>query len=192
MPVRRHREGSLSQPLGIDWQPIAHENYGFIMKIKLLITGGTIDKSYNMNNGELHFVDSHIPAMLIEARCRASLVMEKAMLKDSLDMNDQDRLLITSCCQRSEESRIVITHGTDTMVETARHLADSINDKTVVLTGAMVPYVFDKSDALFNLGTAIAAVQSLPFGVYITMNGRLFNAHEVVKNRDEGVFEPLT
>ena len=161
------------------------------MNIRLIITGGTIDKSYNMNNGELHFVDSHIPAMLSEARCRAELVMEKIMLKDSLDMTDADRLLIASSCRQSEESRIVITHGTDTMVETARHLADSINDKTIVLTGAMVPYVFDKSDSLFNLGTAIAASQCLPYGVYITMNGRILNAHEVVKNREEGVFEPL-
>lgn len=162
------------------------------MKVKLLITGGTIDKSYNMNNGELHFVDSHIPAMLVEARCRVELVMEKLMLKDSLDMMDQDRLLIASSCQKSEESHIVITHGTDTMVDTARHLADSVSDKTIVLTGAMIPYVFDKSDSLFNLGTALAAAQCLPHGVYITMNGRIFNAHEVVKNRDVGVFESLT
>ena len=162
------------------------------MKIKIVITGGTIDKSYNMNNGELHFVDSHIPAMLAEARCRADFELDKILLKDSLDMDEADRAKILSCCQRYEESRIIITHGTDTMVQTAKFLAESINAKTVVLTGAMIPYVFEKSDSLFNLGCAMAAVQSLPYGVYITMNGRIFNANDVRKNRDEGVFETLS
>ena len=159
------------------------------MKIKLIITGGTIDKSYNMNNGELHFVDSHIPSMLTEGRCRADYELEKLMLKDSLDMDYEDRQAILSACQNSEQDKILITHGTDTMVDTARLLQDNLSSKTVVLTGAMVPYVFDKSDSLFNLGTAFAAVQCLPAGVYIAMNGKLFNAHEVIKNRDEGVFE---
>ena len=161
------------------------------MKIKVLITGGTIDKSYNMHNGELHFVDSHIPAILTEARCKADFELDKLMLKDSLDMTDQDRLQILSSCQDSDPSKIIITHGTDTMVQTAQILKEQVEDKTIVLTGAMVPYVFDKSDGLFNLGTAFSAAQCLPSGVYIAMNGQVFKAGNVVKNREEGVFERL-
>ncbi|MCK4708232.1 MAG: asparaginase [Gammaproteobacteria bacterium] len=161
------------------------------MKIKLLITGGTIDKSYNMHNGELHFVDSHIPAMLNEGRCKAIVELDKLMLKDSLDMTENDRLQIVSSCQQSEPSKIIITHGTDTMVQTAQFLDDQVKDKTIVLTGAMIPYVFDKSDSLFNLGTAFSAVQFLKAGVYIAMNGQVFKARNVVKNREEGVFETL-
>lgn len=162
------------------------------MKIKLLITGGTIDKSYNMKNGELHFVDSHIPALLTEARCRANIELDKVMLKDSLDLTDADRARILSRCQQYAETKIIITHGTDTMVQTAQFLAGSISDKTIVLTGAMIPYVFEKSDSLFNLGCAMAAVQCLPYGIYIAMNGRLFNADDVIKNRDEGIFQTLS
>ena len=162
------------------------------MKIKVLITGGTIDKSYNMSNGELHFVDSHIPAMLSEGRCRADFELDKILLKDSLDMTDADRLLIATTCQNSGASKIIITHGTDTMVQTAQLLDEMVSDKTIVLVGAMVPYVFDKSDSLFNLGTAFAAVQCLPSGVYVTMNGQVFSADNVVKNREEGVFETLS
>jgi L-asparaginase len=161
------------------------------MKIKLIITGGTIDKSYNMHTGELHFVDSHIPSMLAEGRCRANFELEKLMLKDSRDMNDADRIDIIRVCREAEQDRIIISHGTDTMVETARLLADSVEDKTIVLTGAMVPYVFDKTDSLFNLGSAFSAVQCLPTGVYIAMNGRVFFADNVVKNLEEGVFEAL-
>ena len=161
------------------------------MKIKLLITGGTIDKSYNMHNGELHFVDSHIPAMLSEGRCKADFELETLMLKDSLDMTENDRLQILSSCQQSSQSKIIITHGTDTMVQTAKFLHDQINDKAIVLTGAMIPYVFDKSDSLFNLGTAFSAIQLLKSGVYIAMNGQVFKATNVVKNRQEGLFESL-
>ena len=161
------------------------------MKIKLLITGGTIDKSYNMHNGELHFVDSHIPAMLSEARCKANFEIDTLMLKDSLQMDDQDRLNILTNCQQSEQLKIIITHGTDTMVQTARLLDDQLDGKTVVLTGAMIPYVFDKSDALFNLGTAFSAVQLLRAGIYIAMNGKVFKAADVVKNRQECIFETL-
>ena len=161
------------------------------MKIKLFITGGTIDKSYNMNNGELHFVDSHIPAMLAEARCRADIELDKILLKDSLDLDDNDREKIRTRCQQCEQSNIIITHGTDTMVQTAQLLAQSISEKTIVLTGAMIPYVFKNSDSVFNLGCAIAAVQTLPPGIYIAMNGRIFNADNVVKNRAEGVFETV-
>lgn len=161
------------------------------MKIRLIITGGTIDKSYNMQNGELHFVDSHIPAMLHEARCRADIELQTLMLKDSLEMQDSDRLQILADCRGSTQSRIVITHGTDTMVQTARFLDGQLPDKTIVLTGAMIPYAFKKSDSLFNLGSAISAVQCLASGVYISINGSLFKADNVVKNRDEGVFETL-
>ncbi len=160
------------------------------MKIKLIITGGTIDKSYNMHNGELHFVDSHIPAMLNEGRCRADLDIDTLMLKDSLDMSESDRLQLLSACLQAAPSKIIITHGTDTMVQSAQ-LLQQVKDKTIVLTGAMIPYVFDKSDALFNLGSAFTAVQCLPAGVYVAMNGQVFKADDVVKNREEGVFEPL-
>ena len=159
------------------------------MKIKLIITGGTIDKSYNMNNGSLHFVDSHIPGMLTEARCKADFELDKILLKDSLEMDDSDRQKILDNVLASEQSHIIITHGTDTMVQTAQFLAQQVEDKTVVLTGAMIPYVFEKSDSLFNLGSAFSAVQCLPPGIYITMNGKVFNADNVVKNRQEGVFE---
>lgn len=162
------------------------------MKIKLIITGGTIDKSYNMNNGELHFVDSHIPAMLAEARCKADFELDKILLKDSLDMDDSDRQKILEHVQNSAQSRIIITHGTDTMVQSAQLLAEQVEDKTVVLTGAMIPYVFNKSDSLFNLGSAFAAVQCLSAGIYVAMNGRVFNADNVIKNREEGIFETVS
>lgn len=164
---------------------------GDIMQIRLFITGGTIDKSYHMQSGHLHFVDSHIPAMLAEGRCKADYELDKILLKDSLEMTESDRLLIAQKCQQAEQCKIIITHGTDTMIDTARFLSEQITDKTIVLTGAMIPYVFNKSDSLFNLGTAFAAVQTLPFGVYIAMNGCIFNAHEVIKNRDDGVFESI-
>jgi L-asparaginase len=162
------------------------------MKIKLIITGGTIDKSYNMKNGELHFVDSHIPSMLTEARCKADFELDKILLKDSLKMDDTDRQKILENVQNSEQSRIIITHGTDTIVQTAQLLAQQVEDKTVVLTGAMIPYVFNKSDSLFNLGTAFAAVQCLSAGIYITMNGKIFNADNVIKNLEEGIFETVS
>jgi L-asparaginase len=162
------------------------------MKIKLIITGGTIDKSYNMKNGELHFVDSHIPSMLTEARCKADFELDKILLKDSLKMDDTDRQKILENVQNSEQSRIIITHGTDTIVQTAQLLAQQVEDKTVVLTGAMIPYVFNKSDSLFNLGTAFAAVQCLSAGIYITMNGKIFNADNVKKNLEEGIFETVS
>ncbi|MBT3204445.1 MAG: asparaginase [Gammaproteobacteria bacterium] len=161
------------------------------MNIKVLITGGTIDKSYNMHNGELHFVDSHIPAMLAEGRCKADYELDKLMLKDSLEMTDHDRVQILSGCIQSDQSKIIVTHGTDTMVQTAQFLDGQVEGKTIVITGAMTPYVFDKSDSIFNLGSAFTAVQCLPAGVYIAMNGKVFKARDVVKNREEGVFESL-
>ena len=162
------------------------------MKVKILITGGTIDKSYNMHNGELHFVDSHIPSMLVEGRCKVALEIDKLMLKDSLDMTDSDRLQIVSSCQQTRASRIIITHGTDTLEVTARALGPEISDKTVVLVGAMIPYTFGSSDGLFNLGSALAYAQTLPPGVYVAMNGRCHVWSQVRKNKQTGVFEHVS
>jgi L-asparaginase len=159
------------------------------MTIKLLITGGTIDKQYNELNGELIFTQSGIGDMLAQGRARLKLSLETVMLKDSLELDDNDRQQILASCLACDESRIVITHGTDTMVETSQVLAAGIKDKTIVLLGAIVPFQLKKSDALFNLGCAIAAVQTLGNGVYITMNGRVFNYDEVVKNKELGEFQ---
>ena len=162
------------------------------MSIRLLITGGTIDKAYNLHNGELHFVDTHIPDILAEGRCRADIAIETLLLKDSLEMTDGDRERIAEACLRSTESRLLITHGTDTLTETADYLQARVEGKTVVLVGAMVPWVFRNSDAAFNLGAAVSAVQCLPQGVHVVMNGRIFAAGAVRKNREEGVFEPVS
>lgn len=159
------------------------------MTIKLLITGGTIDKQYDELNGKLIFTQSGIGDMLTQGRTRLELSLETVMLKDSLDLDDNDRQKILASCLACDESRIVITHGTDTMVETSQVLAAGIKDKTIVLLGAMVPYQFKNSDALFNLGCAIAAVQTLGNGVYITMNGKVFNYDEVLKNKELGEFQ---
>ncbi len=159
------------------------------MTIKLLITGGTIDKQYDELNGKLIFTQSGIGDMLTQGRTRLELSLETVMLKDSLDLDDNDRQKILASCLACDESRIVITHGTDTMVETSQVLAAGIKDKTIVLLGAMVPYQFKNSDALFNLGCAIAAVQTLGNGVYITMNGKVSNYDEVLKNKDLGEFQ---
>ena len=149
--------------------------------IKLLITGGTIDKHYNELNGELEFPNSQIPAMLQQARCRVELETQLVMLKDSLKMDTADRALIKQTCLATTEQQIIITHGTDTMVKTAEQLAD-INQKTIVLVGAMIPYCIKKSDALFNLGCAVTAVQLLPAGIYISMNGKVFTWDQVKKD----------
>ena len=160
-----------------------------LMTIKLLITGGTIDKQYDELNGELIFTQSGVEDMLAQGRAKLDISPETVMLKDSLDMDDNDRQQILKACLACDESQIVITHGTDTMVETSQVLAAEIKDKTIVLLGAMVPYQFKQSDALFNLGCAVAAVQTLENGVYITMNGEIFNYDEVIKNRELGEFK---
>jgi len=160
-----------------------------LMTIKLLITGGTIDKQYDELNGELIFTQSGVEDMLAQGRAKLEISPETVMLKDSLDMDDNDRQQILKSCVACDESQIVITHGTDTMVETSQVLATEIKDKTIVLLGAMVPYQFKNSDALFNLGCAIAAVQILKNGVYITMNGKVFNFDEVSKNKKLGEFQ---
>jgi L-asparaginase len=156
--------------------------------IKLIITGGTIDKHYNELNGELSFPETHIPAMLKQARCIAEIDVQQLMLKDSLEMTEADREQIKKSCLASDVQQIVITHGTDTMVDTAKHLAQTIQDKTIVLVGAMIPYSIKQSDALFNLGSAIIAVQLLPAGIYITMNGQVFAWDKVVKDKQAGEF----
>jgi L-asparaginase len=157
--------------------------------IRLFVTGGTFDKEYDEIHGTLEFRDTHLPEMLTMARSRLDVRVRTLMMVDSLDMTDADRELIASNCRDAPEPNIVITHGTDTMVDTARVLAEAVPDKTIVLTGAMIPIAFGSSDGLFNLGGALSVVQVLPPGVHIAMNGRVFAWDHVVKNRDTGVFE---
>jgi L-asparaginase len=158
-------------------------------RIRILATGGTFDKEYNELTGELYFKDTHITQMLRLGRCHLAVDVRTLMMIDSLQMTADDRRLILEHCRRSEESRIVVVHGTDSMEQTAAALGGAIADKTIVLTGAMVPYTFGSSDGLFNLGTALAFVQVLPPGVYVAMNGRCFPWNRVRKNRELGIFE---
>lgn len=157
--------------------------------IRILATGGTFDKEYNELTGELFFKKTHIADMLRLGRSHLEVHVETLMMIDSLQMTDADRDLILRRCQQAEESRIVITHGTDTMEQTAAVLGSRLSGKTVVLTGAMIPYTFGSSDGLFNLGTALAFAQTLPSGVYVAMNGRYFTWDSVRKNREIGIFE---
>jgi len=159
------------------------------MKIRVLITGGTFDKEYNELSGTLFFKDTHLPEMLRLARCELDLEVDRLMLIDSTEMTDADRAKILARCTEAGDERVVITHGTDTMVDTANYLGERVRDRTIVLTGAMVPYTFGSSDGLFNLGSALAFAQSLPHGVYVVMNGRHFDWHNVRKNRSTGRFE---
>jgi L-asparaginase len=159
--------------------------------IRLLITGGTFDKEYDELHGRLFFKDTHVPEMLRLGRCRLEVAVRTVMMVDSLEMTDADREVILANCRQAPEGRIVVTHGTDTMVETARVLAGAGDEKTIVLTGAMVPYAFGSSDGLFNLGSALSFVQVLPPGVYIAMNGRCFPWDRVRKNTSLGVFEEV-
>ena len=158
-------------------------------RIRILATGGTFDKEYNELTGELYFKDTHITQMLRLGRCHLAVDVRTLMMIDSLQMTADDRRLILEHCRRSEESRIVVVHGTDSMEQTAAALGGAIADKTIVLTGAMLPYTFGSSDGLFNLGTALAFVQVLPPGVYVAMNGRCFPWNKVRKNRELGIFE---
>jgi L-asparaginase len=159
------------------------------VSIRIVITGGTFDKQYDEIRGSLTFKDSHLPEILKFVRCSVPVELELNQLIDSLDMHTSNRLKVLESCRRAPEERIVITHGTDTMVETAAVLGEAALAKTIVLTGAMVPYVFSSSDAVFNLGCAITAVQVLPHGVFIAMNGRVFAWDKVRKNKELGVFE---
>ena len=163
--------------------------YGLEMAIKLLLTGGTIDKHYNESNGELDFTETHMPELLKLGRNRADIEIEQALFKDSLEMTDADRQIILDACRKSQQDKILITHGTDTIVETATVLGNEKLDKTIVLVGAMIPFVFKHSDAVFNMGFALSAVQCLPQGVYVAMNGKVFNWDAVIKNREAGIFE---
>ena len=158
------------------------------MQIRLFITGGTFDKEYNELNGKLFFEDTHLPEMLDSGRCKLDVNIRTLMMIDSLEMTDEDRDIIAHNCVQCEEDKILITHGTDTMVETAKTLAEKISDKTIILTGAMIPYKFGSSDGLFNLGAALAFVQTLPVGIYIAMNGKYFNWNNVRKNKELGLF----
>jgi L-asparaginase len=159
--------------------------------IRILVCGGTFDKQYDEITGRLFFKDTHVPEMLRLGRSRVNVVVETLMMVDSLELTDADRGRIARACQRCPESRIVITHGTDTMVETAATLAREVGGKTVVLTGAMVPYAFGSSDGLFNLGSALSFAQVLPPAVYVAMNGTAFGWNRVRKNRQSGVFEAV-
>lgn len=159
--------------------------------IRLFVTGGTFDKEYDEIHGRLEFRDTHLPDMLEMARSRLDVRVRTLMMVDSLEMTTADREIIANNCREAPEPFIVITHGTDTMVDTARVLAEQVPDKTIVLTGAMIPISFGSSDGLFNLGGALTVVQVLPRGVWITMNGRIFPWNDVRKNRDTGIFEAL-
>ena len=161
------------------------------MKLKILLTGGTIDKSYNESNGELGFEESYISEMLALGRNKTNTSIEQLMMKDSLEMTEADRQLILKACENSSEQKLLITHGTDTMVQTAQMLGEAKLNKSVVLVGAMVPFVFKHSDALFNLGFALGALQTLPVGVYVAMNGSVFSWDNVVKNLALGEFQAL-
>lgn len=161
------------------------------MQIQILITGGTFDKEYNELTGSLYFRDTHLKEMLTQGRSQLNVSIRSLMLIDSLDMTDHDRELILKHCQTTESDKIVITHGTDTMVETAQYLANHVKNKTVVLTGAMIPIVFGSSDGLFNMGAALAYVQTLNPGVYVAMNGQVFTHNNVRKNKAKGLFECL-
>jgi L-asparaginase len=160
--------------------------------IRIFVTGGTFDKEYDEIHGRLLFEDTHVGEMLRLGRCRLDVSIRTLMMVDSLEMSDADRALVVRNCLECPQPRIVITHGTDTMVDTARALAEArLHDKTIVLTGAMIPFAFGSSDGLFNLGSALSFVQALPPGVYVAMNGRWFPWNRVRKNRETGVFEDV-
>ncbi len=162
------------------------------MAIRIFVTGGTFDKEYNELTGKLFFKDSHLQEMLKLGRCKLDVEVRTLMMIDSLEMTDADRKIVLENCVTCEDDRIIVTHGTDTMEQTAALLGSEVHDKTVVLTGAMIPYKFGSSDGLFNLGSALAFVQTLPHGVYIAMNGRCFNWNNVRKNRKTGEFEEIS
>ena len=161
-----------------------------LRSIRIVITGGTFDKHYDEIRGELTFKDTHLPEILKYVRCTLPLELELNQLIDSLEMRTQNRLQVLEACRRAPERRIVVTHGTDTMAETAEVLGRAALPKTIVLTGAMVPYIVTYSDAVFNFGCAVTAAQLSAPGVWIAMNGRVFRWDAVRKNRDLGVFEP--
>lgn len=158
--------------------------------IQIFVTGGTFDKEYNFVTGQLYFKDTHLSEMMERGRCTLDIDIKTLMMVDSLEMTDEDREIIIHNCRKSTSNNILITHGTDTMNHTARQLADTGLEKTIVITGAMIPYAFgNSSDGFFNLGSALAFVQTLPPGIYIAMNGRCFAWNKVQKNTSTGFFE---
>lgn len=161
--------------------------------IQIFVTGGTFDKEYNMITGELFFRDTHLLSMFDRGRCTLDIDLKTLMMVDSLEMTEDDRNIILHNCRRTKSDKILITHGTDKMVATAAHLAnEGVVDKTIVITGAMIPYAFGtSSDGFFNLGSALAFAQTLPPGVYIAMNGRHFDWNKVRKNLKTGFFEEI-
>ena len=161
------------------------------MNIRILITGGTFDKKYNEIDGDLYFDNTHVREMLDKGRCKVTIECRTLMMIDSLDMTTDDRYVIAENVAKAPEDHIVITHGTDSMVDTAKVIAQQVQDKVVVLTGAMRPFAFGSSDGMFNLGSAIAFVQILHPGVYIAMNGRYFQYNNVQKNNQSGIFEEI-
>jgi L-asparaginase len=161
------------------------------MAIRIFITGGTFDKEYNEITGQLYFNDTHMHDLLEMGRSKVPVEIRTLMMIDSLEMTDEDRELIAHQCIQCEEDKIVITHGTDTMADTAKMLAKKVKEKTIILTGAMIPIKFGSSDGLFNLGSALAFAQTLSAGVYVAMNGRYFNWDNVKKNKQTGMFEEV-
>ena len=161
------------------------------MAIRIFITGGTFDKEYNELDGQLYFKDTHISDLLEMGRSKLSVEIRTLMMVDSLEMTDEDRQLIAYQCEQCDETQIVITHGTDTMSDTAVILLKQVKNKTIILTGAMIPIKFGSSDGLFNLGSALAFAQTLPAGVYVAMNGQYFHANNVRKNKQTGMFEEI-
>ena len=162
------------------------------MQIRILVTGGTFDKEYDELTGRLYFLETHVPEMLRRGRCRLDVTVETVVMIDSLELDDYGRSAIVERTRTCREAAVVITHGTDTMVRTARALAEAaLDDKTIVLTGAMVPYAFGSSDGLFNLGSALSFAQVLPPGVYVAMNGQHLRWDHVRKNTATGVFEAV-
>ena len=159
--------------------------------IKIFVTGGTFDKDYDEKNGRLYFKKTHMNEILALGRSKVEVGVETLMMLDSLDMKEKDRELIVEKCTSAFEEQIVITHGTDTMTNTAQVLGVKHLKKTIVITGAMIPYKFGTSDGLFNIASALAYVQTMPHGVYIAMNGRVFLHDKVIKNRKTGIFEQI-
>ncbi len=162
------------------------------MTIKIFCTGGTFDKEYNEIQETLFFKETHVPEMLLLGRCKIDIDLRTLMMIDSLLMTEEDRQIIADNCKKAKEKQIIITHGTGTMDKTAEVIAKKIKDKTIVLTGAMMPYKFGSSDGLFNLGSALSFVQTLPLGVYIAMNGRYFHWNNVRKNTKTRIFEEIS
>ena len=161
------------------------------MTVRIFITGGTFDKEYNEITGQLYFNDTHLHDLLDMGRNKVPVEIRTLMMVDSLEMTDHDRDLIAHQCNQCEEDKIVITHGTDTMSDPVKMLAQKVKDKTIILTGAMIPIKFGSSDGLFNLGSALAFAQTLPAGVYVAMNGRYFTWDNVRKNKQTGMFEEV-